>query len=346
MTAAACSSAHKGGRSLRARRMLLIDTATVPAHERLEFWSESSFDAYLPVQIRSPDGGGVPREDVGLRARAAEPLPDLGGAEHDDADARARSRPATRSACTSRSSSAARSMRRRRDARASPAAGDVISYETSHPVIFRADQPYESLVVRVPKHLLGRDEAQITGLTAVGISGSDGLPARGGRVPSQPGRGAGGRDGHAGGRAEHGGLRARPRPRACTPRRRARRRPTRPRTRAEVLLNVAVVHRGEPRRPGPRSGGDRARELHLDALPAQALRVGGHERVPVDSQLAARALPPRPARPRARPRDDPRDRQPLGPARPAALQPPLPLRVRMLAERASARGASRRQPRG
>ena len=53
--------------------------------------------------------------------------------------------------------------------------GDVISYETSHPVIFRADQPYESLVVRVPKHLLGRDEAQITGLTAVEISVVAGL---------------------------------------------------------------------------------------------------------------------------------------------------------------------------
>jgi AraC-like DNA-binding protein len=54
--------------------------------------------------------------------------------------------------------------------------GDVISYETSHPVIFRADQPYESLVVRVPKHLLGRQETQISKLTAIGISGAEGLP--------------------------------------------------------------------------------------------------------------------------------------------------------------------------
>ena len=52
----------------------------------------------------------------------------------------------------------------------------MISYETSHPVIFRADQPYESLVVRVPKQLLGRQEAQITKLTAIGISGTEGLP--------------------------------------------------------------------------------------------------------------------------------------------------------------------------
>ena len=32
---------------------LLIDTAMVPARERVDFWSESSSDAYLPVQIRS-----------------------------------------------------------------------------------------------------------------------------------------------------------------------------------------------------------------------------------------------------------------------------------------------------
>ena len=36
--------------------MLLIDTAKVAASERLAFWSDSSFDAYLPVQVRSPAG--------------------------------------------------------------------------------------------------------------------------------------------------------------------------------------------------------------------------------------------------------------------------------------------------
>jgi AraC-like DNA-binding protein len=43
-------------------------------------------------------------------------------------------------------------------------------------VIFRADQPYESLVIRVPKHMLGRDEGTICRLTAVGIPGGEGLP--------------------------------------------------------------------------------------------------------------------------------------------------------------------------
>jgi AraC-like DNA-binding protein len=54
--------------------------------------------------------------------------------------------------------------------------GDLISYETSHPVVFRADQPYESLVIRVPRDLLGRQEDEISRLTAVGIPGSEGLP--------------------------------------------------------------------------------------------------------------------------------------------------------------------------
>jgi AraC-like DNA-binding protein len=54
--------------------------------------------------------------------------------------------------------------------------GDIISYETSHPVIFRADQPYESLVVRVPWELLGVHAAQIRTLTALGIRGTGGFP--------------------------------------------------------------------------------------------------------------------------------------------------------------------------
>jgi AraC-like DNA-binding protein len=54
--------------------------------------------------------------------------------------------------------------------------GDVISYETSHPLVWRAVRPFESLVVRVPKEMLGRQASQINSLTAVGISGSEGLP--------------------------------------------------------------------------------------------------------------------------------------------------------------------------
>ena len=49
--------------------------------------------------------------------------------------------------------------------------GDVISKETSHPAIQCADHPFETVVVRVPRALLGEDAAQIDSRTAVTISG-------------------------------------------------------------------------------------------------------------------------------------------------------------------------------
>ena len=45
--------------------VLLIDTAMVPARERLDFWLESSTDAYLPVHVRSSGQGAVRRPHVG-----------------------------------------------------------------------------------------------------------------------------------------------------------------------------------------------------------------------------------------------------------------------------------------
>jgi AraC-like DNA-binding protein len=41
--------------------------------------------------------------------------------------------------------------------------------------VFRADEPFESLVVRVPRNLLGRDAARISKLTALRIPGGEGL---------------------------------------------------------------------------------------------------------------------------------------------------------------------------
>jgi AraC-like DNA-binding protein len=155
--------------------MLLIDTATVPAPERLEFWSESSSEAYLPVQIRSPAG-----EEFAARMWGFE----LGplclfriSAAPNTMMRTSRAIAACDPECLHLSVVLRGRINAAQEGRTGVARiGDVISYETSHPVIFRADQPYESLVVRVPKHLLGRQEAQISSLTAVGISGAEGLP--------------------------------------------------------------------------------------------------------------------------------------------------------------------------
>ena len=58
---------------------LLIDTAKVPAGDRLDFWLESSFDAYLPVQIRSAAKGEFWARMWGYELGPLSRLPDRGG---------------------------------------------------------------------------------------------------------------------------------------------------------------------------------------------------------------------------------------------------------------------------
>jgi AraC-like DNA-binding protein len=155
--------------------MLLIDTATVSPQERLDFWSESSHDAYLPVQVRTPDRGrfaarmwGYELGPVSLFRIAAAP------------NTMMRSSSAIAACdpeCLHLSVVLRGQINAAQEGRTGMArVGDLISYETSHPVVFRADQPYESVVIRVPRDLLGREEAEISRLTAVGIPGSEGLP--------------------------------------------------------------------------------------------------------------------------------------------------------------------------
>jgi AraC-like DNA-binding protein len=154
--------------------MLLIDTAKVAASERLAFWSDSSFDAYLPVQVRSPAGEqfgarmwGYELGPLRLFRIAAAPNTMMRGS---------RAIAASDPECLHLSVVLRGQISAAQEGRTGVAQiGDLISYETSHPVIFRADKPYESLVIRVPKEMLGRDEAQICKLTAVGIPGRGGL---------------------------------------------------------------------------------------------------------------------------------------------------------------------------
>lgn len=154
---------------------LLIDTAVVPARERLDFWLESSHDAYLPVEIRS-----AAKEQFGARMLGYE----LGPLRFFRISAVANTMLRTSRAiaasdpeCLHLSIVLLGQLNAAQEGRTGVArAGDVISYETSHPVVFRADRPFESLVVRVPRHLLGAQAARISSLTAVPISGSEGLP--------------------------------------------------------------------------------------------------------------------------------------------------------------------------
>ena len=155
--------------------MLLIDTATVPAPDRVEYWSESSFGAYLPVQIRNPAG-----EEFAARMWGYElgPLSLFRIAAAANTMMRTpRAIAACDPECLHLTIVLRGQINTAQEGRTGVArVGDLISYETSHPVISQADQSFESLVVRVPRSLLGRQETQISKLTAVGISGSDGLP--------------------------------------------------------------------------------------------------------------------------------------------------------------------------
>lgn len=155
--------------------MLLIDTARVPARERLDYWSDSAFQAYLPVQIRTPE-----RDEFEARMWGYElgPLSLFRISAAPNTMIRtSRAIAACDPECLHLSVVLRGRINAAQEGRTGVArTGDMISYETSHPVIFRADQPYESLVVRVPKQMLGREATRISSLTAVGISGSEGLP--------------------------------------------------------------------------------------------------------------------------------------------------------------------------
>ena len=154
---------------------LLIDTKAVPARERMEFWSESSRDAYHPVEIRSPD-----RERFWAQMWGYE----LGPISLFRIVAAANTMIRTSRAIASGDPECLHlevilkgQMNAAQEGRTGIArSGDVISYETSHPAIVRADRPFESLVVRVPKSLLGREAEEITSHTAIALSGCDPLP--------------------------------------------------------------------------------------------------------------------------------------------------------------------------
>ena len=170
-------------------------------------------------------------------------------------------------------------------------------------------------MARVPRHLLGREAEQISKLTALRIPGSEGITRAAVGVPARALQRPRGRDDHAGGRAGGRGVRPRPRPRA------ARRADLRARAdddcgRAQRSCSTSSryieANLGNPDLAPEQIA--RA-ELHLDAVPAQAVRGRGDERVPVDPRRAARPLPARPRRSGARQPDDPGDREPLGAAR-------------------------------
>lgn len=153
---------------------LLIDTAVVPAGERVEFWSDSASRAYHPVQIRS---GADAQFYARMWAHELGPL----NLYRIVAGANTMIRTSRTIAAGDPESLQVEVILRgqvnaAQEGRTGVArAGDIISYETSRPAIVRADQPFESVIVRIPRSLLGPRAEHITSRTAVPLSGSYGL---------------------------------------------------------------------------------------------------------------------------------------------------------------------------
>jgi AraC-like DNA-binding protein len=154
---------------------LLIDTAAVSARDRVDFWSAAAFEAYLPVQIQTPAKDEFEARMWGYRFGPLSLFRIAAAANTMMRTSRAIA--ACDPECLHVSIVLRGQINAVQEGRTGLAGvGDVISYETSHPVVFRAVQPFETLVVRVPREMLGRQETKISNLTAVGISGSEGLP--------------------------------------------------------------------------------------------------------------------------------------------------------------------------
>lgn len=154
---------------------LLIDTAVVPAPDRVEYWSEASWNAYHPLAIRTGAGerftGRMWGHELGplacFRIAAAANTMSRG------ADAIAAGDPE----CLHFSVMVRGRLQISQQGRSAEVrAGDLMSYQTSAPVVARADGPFEAVVLQIPRELLGDHADRICSLTAVRIPGSEGLP--------------------------------------------------------------------------------------------------------------------------------------------------------------------------
>lgn len=152
------------------RMAVLIDTAVVPACDRLDFWTESSCAAYVPLQIRSAERGRFWARMDGYELGPLHVFRIAAAANTMIRTSRAVA--AGDPECIDLSVIVRGQINSAQQGRSGVArTGDVISKETSHPAILCAEQPFETVVVRVPRTLLRAHAANIDSLTAVTISG-------------------------------------------------------------------------------------------------------------------------------------------------------------------------------
>jgi AraC-like DNA-binding protein len=148
---------------------LLIDTAVAPASDRVDFWSESSHLVYHPVQIRSAAGQFSAR----MWGYELGPLRLF----RISAEANTMVRTArTIAAGDPEGLNLTLVVRGQLDVAQEGRTGvihtgDLVSYETSRPAIVRAQGPFESLIVRLPRSVLEPLTGEAGALTALRMPG-------------------------------------------------------------------------------------------------------------------------------------------------------------------------------
>jgi AraC-like DNA-binding protein len=154
---------------------LLIDTGVVPAPHRVEFWAKSSYDVYHPLRIQTDETErfsarmwGDWLASVGVFRIAAEP----NTMSRTPADIAAGDPECVHLSILLRGK--LDGAQQHRAVVLKP--GDMTSYDTSQPAVFRATEPFDLLVLKFPKATLGKHAARISSLTAVRIPGDSGLP--------------------------------------------------------------------------------------------------------------------------------------------------------------------------
>jgi len=154
---------------------LLIDTGVVSPPHRVEFWAQSSYDVYHPLQIQTDASDR-------FSARMWGDWLSCVGFYRIAAESNTMSRtPADIAAGDPECLHLSVLLRGRLDGAQQHRTvvlkpGDMTGYDTSQPAIFRAVEPFDLLVLKLPKATLGKHAAQLSRLTAIRIPGDRGLP--------------------------------------------------------------------------------------------------------------------------------------------------------------------------
>jgi AraC-like DNA-binding protein len=226
---------------------LLIDTGVVPAPHRVEFWAKSSHDVYHPLRIQTE---ATERFSARMWGDWLAPVGVFRIAAESNTMSRTRADIAAGDPECLHLSILLRGRLdgAQQDREVVLRPGDMTSYDTSAPAVFRAAEAFDLLVLKFPKATLGKHTARISRLTAIRIPGESGLPRLAARFFC--GAAAGLADGSIGRQdadlAEH----------VIDLVRRlyvdlgASVQPTRPRSRAELLLHAQAYIEAHLRDPG------------------------------------------------------------------------------------------------